>query len=64
MSVFPSVSRLASWAGVSPRNNESAGKREQPHSQGQCVSEDGFGGGGQRGGTNQGHLSAGQIFRP
>lgn len=28
MSVFPSVSRLASWAGVSPRNNESAGKRK------------------------------------
>src|ERR1700693_210823 len=28
MSVFPSVSQLASWAGVCPGNNESAGKRK------------------------------------
>ena len=28
MSVFQSVSQLASWAGVCPGNNESAGKRK------------------------------------
>jgi transposase len=28
MSVFGSVSQLASWAGVCPGNNESAGKRK------------------------------------
>src|ERR1700736_6526887 len=28
MSVFQNVSQLASWAGVGPRNNESAGKRK------------------------------------
>jgi transposase len=28
MSVFPTVSQLASWAGVCPGNNESAGKRK------------------------------------
>lgn len=28
MSVFPSASHLASWAGISPGNNESAGKKK------------------------------------
>ncbi|MCL6626769.1 MAG: transposase [Alicyclobacillus shizuokensis] len=27
MSVFPSASHLSSWAGLSPGNNESAGKK-------------------------------------
>jgi hypothetical protein len=31
MSVFQSVSQLASWAGVCPGNNESAGKRKSAH---------------------------------
>ena len=31
MSVFKSVSQLASWAGVCPGNNESAGKRKSSH---------------------------------
>jgi transposase len=31
MSVFPSVSELASWAGLCPGNNESAGKRKSSH---------------------------------
>ena len=31
MSVFQSVSQLASWAGVCPGNNESAGKRKSTH---------------------------------
>ena len=31
MSVFQSVSQLASWAGVCPGNNESAGKRKTTH---------------------------------
>jgi transposase len=31
MSVFQSVSQLASWAGVCPGNNESAGKRKRSH---------------------------------
>ena len=33
MSKFPSASHLASWAGMSPGNNESAGKKkaEGPH---------------------------------
>lgn len=29
MSVFASVSQLASWAGICPGNNESAGKRKR-----------------------------------
>lgn len=31
MSVFQSVSQLASWAGACPGNNESAGKRKSSH---------------------------------
>jgi transposase len=31
MSVFASVSQLASWAGLCPGNNESAGKRKSSH---------------------------------
>ena len=31
MSVFSSVSQLASWAGLCPGNNESAGKRKSSH---------------------------------
>jgi hypothetical protein len=31
MSVFQSVSQLASWAGACPSNNESAGKRKSSH---------------------------------
>ena len=43
VSVFESVSQLASWAGVCPRSNESAGKRKkQPHSHGQCVPKNCF----------------------
>lgn len=30
MSVFPSSAHIASWAGVSPGNNESAGKKKDP----------------------------------
>ena len=36
--------------------------QEQPHPQGQCVSEDGTGGGRQRGGQSQRHLPEGQIL--
>lgn len=31
MSVFPTEKHLASWAGMSPGNNESAGKKKWPH---------------------------------
>jgi transposase len=30
MSVFPSEAHLSSWAGLSPGNNESAGKKKVP----------------------------------
>ena len=30
MAVFPSPAHLSSWAGVSPGNNESAGKKKPP----------------------------------
>jgi len=64
MSVFQSVSQLASWAGVCPGTNESAGKQaqEQPHSQRQCVPEDCIGRGRQRRSSRQRHLSAGQVL--
>ena len=34
MSVFPSESHLSSWAGLSPGNNESAGKKRTKTTQG------------------------------
>src|SRR6266850_4704477 len=53
MNVFGSVPQLASWAGICPGNNESGGKRKSSRiPQGQCVLEDSFGGGGQRGGES------------
>src|SRR6266480_4157139 len=57
MSVFGSVSQLASWAGVCPGNNESAGKRKS--SRIPKGKEDRAGGGGQLGSESQGHLLAG-----
>ena len=51
MSVFGNVSQLASWAGVCPGNDESAGKRKSSRiPRGQCVFEDGTGGSRQCGG--------------
>ena len=35
MSVFPSEAHISSWAGVSPGNNESAGKKKHTNTQGQ-----------------------------
>lgn len=38
MSVFPSEAHLSSWAGLSPGNNESAGKKKYPNAQRQQIS--------------------------
>jgi transposase len=63
MSVFQSVSQAASWAGVCPGNNESAGQtQEQPHSQGQYLSEDSPGGGRPVGFESERNLPEGQIL--
>ena len=64
MSVFGNVSQLASWAGVCPGNNESAGKRKSSRiPSGNVYLKSGLGGGGQRGGPIQRHLPERQIFR-
>jgi|SRR6516162_4997253 hypothetical protein len=49
MKVFETGSQLASWSGICPGNNESAGKRKSSHYYGQRVSKNGFGGSGRCG---------------
>jgi len=39
MGVFPTEKHLASWAGMSPGNNESAGKKKRTHNPGQQTSK-------------------------
>jgi transposase len=63
MSVFGSVSQLASWAGVWPREQRIRRQaQEQPHPQWQCVSKERTGGGRQRSGPSQRHLPERQVF--
>jgi len=62
MSVFGNVSQLASWRGFARQQRIGRKRKSSRIPEGQCLSEDGFGGGSQRGGKSQGHLLEGQIL--
>lgn len=63
MKVFENVAQLASWTGVSPGNNESAGKRKSSRiPKGERISEDRSGRGCYSRGTHQGYLSTRQVL--
>jgi len=63
MSVFQSVSQLASWAGVCPGNNESAGKRKSSRiPKGNVHLKTALSGSCPLSSESQGYLPAGQVF--
>jgi transposase len=65
MSVFQSVSQLASWVGVCPGNNESAGKRKSSRiPKGNVYLKTALSRGGQRRRPSQRNVSAGQVLPP